>query len=113
MAKDKSRWEDVDRRLEGDPIVVGDRSIRPVGRLTGKRVAAGGGASGGGGLVARLLPEEVVVSESGETYSIALNAQRNEPARAIVMAGAAVSIACLITMFLSRLIVQRIFNRAV
>ncbi|MFN2202591.1 MAG: hypothetical protein ACK2UO_15420 [Caldilineaceae bacterium] len=113
MAKDKSPWEDVDRRLDADPIVIGDRTIRPIGRLRGKRFTASGANGAGTGLVAKLQPEEVIIEQDGETYAIALNTQRSEPILAIVMAGAAVSIACLITMFLSRLIVQRIFNRAV
>ena len=41
MGDKESPWTEIDRRLEGDPLEVGGRTVQPVGRLKGKQITAG------------------------------------------------------------------------
>ncbi len=66
MGSDNPNLEAIDERLEGDPIRLGDRSVTPVGRMTGKRFEGGNEHAGGFGMILTLQPEEIIVRESGQ-----------------------------------------------
>ena len=109
MGSDNPNLEAIDERLEGDPIRLGDRSVTPVGRMTGKRFEGGNEHAGGFGMILTLQPEEIIVRESGQERAISMAPTDTEPLRALFVAGGAVAGGCLVIMFLSRRIIQRIF----
>lgn len=80
----------IDRRLEGDPIQVGDTSLQPVVRLTGL-VGYGGGQNGGGGGWVTLKPQEVIVRTGGSEKRLELPDPTAAALRGIMAAGLAVA----------------------
>jgi len=69
MPEEKTRPNRLDWELVGEPILVGNRAVQPVARLSGW---AGGNMSekgGGAGAWVRVRPVEVVVREADGTES--------------------------------------------
>ena len=110
MGQEGSKSEDIDRRLEGEPIQFGERRVQAVGRLKGKTFRAGNEQAGGTGAFITLQPEEVIVDEAGGPRTISLAPASDEPLRALFLAGGAVAGACLVVMFLSRRIIRRVLG---
>lgn len=97
----------IDRRLEGEPIVVGDVSLRPVARLTGL-AGAGGDRNGGGGGWVTLKPQEVVVrTGGGPEERLALPDPTAMAVRGIAVAAAMVAGAAWLLMILAWLVRSR------
>jgi uncharacterized spore protein YtfJ len=96
----------IDRRVVGDPIEIGDRTVQPVARVRG-RVGAGSGPSGGaaGGML-RVEPVEVLVREAdGAESALALpnpTAQAVRGMAGVAAAVAVVSVAVNIVVRLAR-----------
>lgn len=92
----------MDRRLEGEPVHVGDRTVQPVGRLTGKPIRAGGAQGGFSGVVAHLQPVEIVVRQGDATQTIPIADAQKAALRRLVMAGLAICVGCILIMVAAR-----------
>jgi hypothetical protein len=97
----------IARRLEGEPVHVGDRFVQPVGRLTGKPLHAGGAPGGFSGVVAHLQPVEIVVRQGDATQTIPIADPQKAALRDLVMAGLAVCIGCILIMLAARYLAKR------
>ncbi len=92
----------INRRLRGEPIPVGGRSVQLVARLFGY-VGSGGGRNGsGGGGWLRLTPQEVIVhEESGAEQRLALPDPTAVALRGIASAGLALAALAWLMMILA------------
>jgi hypothetical protein len=92
MTETPSAPSEFDRRLVGDLIHIGGRSLQPVARLRGRMGSGGGQAGGGAGGMLRLEPVEAIVREAdGAEFTLALADPTAQALRA--MAGGAVAVA--------------------
>lgn len=99
---------EVSREVVGEPIVVGERVIRPVARVSTRildlRVRDGGIT----GIEVRISPREAIVREGdGTEYRIALT----DPAAKMVRAMMWVALWALLGYFFLRLLRRRAFRR--
>lgn len=101
MGNGKAPWAKINRRLEGEPIPVGDRIVQPVGRLIGKQISAGDGHGGFAGVKAQLHPLEIVVREDDEEYTVPMVDPQQDPLRGILMVGVAVCMGCMLIMLMA------------
>ena len=97
----------IDRRFEGEPVHVGDRTVQPVGRMTGKPIRAGGAQGGFSGVVARLQPIEIVVRQGDATQTIPIADPQKASLWGLVMAGLAVCVGCILIMLAARYLTKR------
>lgn len=83
----------IDRELVGDPIRVGERTIRPVARLLGWSGSMGGPQGGGGGAWVRLSPVKVIVQEKdGREQEVPIADPTREALRGIAMGALVIGI---------------------
>ena len=109
MSSDKP-FTQIDKRLEMPPLVVGNRTVRPVAHLMGWYAAAGEGSDSGSGAALRIAPREVVVREGENEYIVVIEDPLREPLRAIALGGVAVSALCLLIMLITSRIAKRSTN---
>jgi len=73
-----------ERRLIGEPITVGERTIQPIARVAGWYGLGGSETSGGAGAWLRVTPVEVIVRESdGAEYRVSATDPTREAMRRI------------------------------
>jgi hypothetical protein len=111
MASERSPWEKIDRRLEGDQFEIGDRTVQPVVRLTGMRFGAGNDRGEGAGAVVELQPEEAIVRENGTVYSVSLAGSQRKSVGDTVAVGSAIAVGCLSIMLVSRILATKLAIR--
>jgi len=94
----------IERRLIGDPIAVGKRTIQPVARVTGWCGSREGETGGGAGAWLRVAPVEVVVREGdGTEYRVPITDPTHETVRRMVLATLLIAVLCwLLTRLLHR-----------
>jgi len=107
MGRDQKPPAKIDRRFDGEPVHVGDRTIQPVGRITGKPIYAGGEQGSFSGVVAQLQPVEIVVRKGDETHTIPIDDPQKASLRGIVMAGLVVGVGCILIMLAARYLAKR------
>jgi hypothetical protein len=89
--------------VELPPIVVGERSVRPVARVSGWRAERRDPAGGGAGAWLRLAPVAVVVREpDGRERRLALADGTGDALRGLAAAALAVAAACWAIRWLMR-----------
>ncbi len=75
----------IDRRLAGQPIKLGERTVQPVARVTGWGGTAGENA---GGAWLHAKPVEVLVTdENGQIYRVPIVVAKNDTLRWLALAG--------------------------
>ncbi len=95
----------IERRLVGEPIPVGERTIQPVARVTGWRGSKQGETGGGAGAWLRVTPVEVMVREgNGTEYRIPITDPTRETERRMVLAALLVAV---LSWLLARLLHRR------
>lgn len=78
----------ISRRLAGQPIQLGPRTVQPIARVSGWHGSVGRRA-GGGWL--RATPVEVLVTDQdGHIYRVPVVVERNDTVRWLALAGALV-----------------------
>jgi hypothetical protein len=107
MGKAESPQTNIDRRFEGEPVQVGDRTVQPVGRVTGKQFGGGNEQGSLSGVLAQLQPLEVVVQEGGQERTIPMADPQRQQLRGIVMTGLAISTGCILLMLTARRLAKR------
>ena len=98
----------IDKRLQGEPIQAGGRTVEPVARLSGF-IGWGGGedGSGGGGWL-KLTPQEVIVRDAkGAEQRLDLNDPTAIALRGVAMAGMAVAVVSWLVMILAWMLRSR------
>jgi hypothetical protein len=83
----------VDRRLVGEPIPVGERTIQPVAQVSGWYGSGRSETGSGAGAWVRITPVEVIVREGdGDEYSVPITDGTREALRGIFFAALLVPI---------------------
>lgn len=85
----------IEKRIAGQPITVGERTIQPAAQVAGW-VGSGGGETGGGaGAWLRVTPVEVVVREGdGTEHRVPITDPTREAMRGIVLSAFLVAAVC-------------------
>jgi hypothetical protein len=107
MGDDSAPESGIDRRLEAEPITVGERSVQPVARLTGRRFGSGNEHGSFSAAAVQLKPLEIVVREGEEEYTIPIVEPQREPLRALLITGIAVAAGCVLVMIAAGRIARR------
>lgn len=98
MGNETPMGQKIDRLIEADPIVVGERSIQPVARLIGWETEGDAEPGSYVGKVGRLTPLEVRIDDGESQDTVEIDDPMVEPLRGILMVGAAVSLVCTLIM---------------
>jgi uncharacterized spore protein YtfJ len=105
MAEDSPTPTRIDRRRVGEAIQVGDRTVQPVARVSGRIGAGGSGTAGGAGGMLTVQPVEVLVREAdGAQSTLAIGDPNAQALRGMASAAAAVAVLSGIFMLLARLL---------
>lgn len=111
MGKGTPSSTKVDRRIEGEPIVLGGRRIQPVARLVGWEMDGDEQTGSFVSRVGRLTPLEVQVDhgseQDGAQEVISIDDPLQEPLRGILAVGALVSAVCIMIMMATRVVARR------
>jgi hypothetical protein len=87
MDNEKGRKGRIDRILVGDPIAVGDRTLRPIARAGGWGGHGEGEQGRGFGALFRVQPLEVRVSEPGRAeYTVSISDPTRDAMRRMALA---------------------------
>lgn len=91
----------IKKRIAGQPITVGERTIQPVAQVAGW-VGSGGSETGGGaGAWLRVIPIEVAVREAdGTERRIPVTDPTREAVRGIVLSALLLAIVCWLIMII-------------
>ncbi len=74
----------IDRRLAGQPIKLGERTVQPVARVVGWSGSLGKTT---GGAWLRTMPVEVLVTDQdGQTYRVPISVSKNDTVRWLALA---------------------------
>ena len=95
MTGQNPEFKKLEKRLEGESMVVGEYTLQPVAQVTGRYVTASGetGKGAGGGL--RITPLEVIVGKAeGEPYPISLTNETEAALKGISIAGLLIAAFC-------------------
>jgi hypothetical protein len=95
MTGKNPEFKKLEKRLEGESIVVGEYTVKPVAQVTGRHVIARGetGKGVGGGL--RITPLEVIVGKGeDEPYPISLTNEKETVLKGFVIAGLLIAALC-------------------
>lgn len=80
-------WK-IDRQLLGEPMTIGDRTIRLTARVTGIAGTGGGEGGAGGGGWLRIKPEAVLVTDrDGTEYQVSAKESGQPRVRVMVVFG--------------------------
>lgn len=89
----------IEKRLVGDPVAVGERTIQPVARVSGWHGSGGSDAEGGAGTWLRVTPVEVMVRESdGTSYHVPVVNGTRQAMRGMILVALAVAGICWLLM---------------
>ena len=92
-----------EKRLEGDPVVIGEYSVQPVAQVTGWHVTVSGEQGKGAGGLARVRPLEAVVSKGEDApYTISLSSETEAALQGIAQAGIVVAALCGFGMIIAK-----------
>ncbi|MFQ5594794.1 MAG: hypothetical protein ACE5HA_11670 [Anaerolineae bacterium] len=85
----------IKKRIAGQPIKVGERTIQPVAQVTGWAGSGGDETGGGAGAWLRVTPIEVVVHETdGAEWRVPITDPTREAMRGIVLSALLVAAVC-------------------
>ena len=107
MGNEKQMGQKIDRLIEAEPIVIGDRSIQPVAKLIGWETEGDAESGSYVGKVGRLTPLEVRIDDGESQDVIEIDDPLVEPLRGILMAGAAVTAVCMLIMLVANVAALR------
>jgi len=95
MTDQNPKFEKFEKRLEGEPVVVGKYTIQPVARATGWHMMARGETGEGAGALLRVKPLEVMVGKGeDEPYAVTLTNETEAAIKGIAQAGLVVAALC-------------------
>ena len=99
MTNQNPEFKKLEKRLEGQSIVVGEYTIQPIAQVSGWHMTAKGETAEGAGALLRVMPIEVIVGKGeDEPYPVPLTDESQEAMKGIAMAGLSVAIICWIVI---------------
>ena len=109
MGNEAPTGDKVDRRIEAEPVIRSGWRVQPVARLIGWESDGAEQLGPFMSRVGRLTPLEIQVDgdSDAEQEIITIEDPGQEPLRGIFMAGAAVSVICLLIMLAARVATLR------
>jgi hypothetical protein len=95
MPSQNPKFKQVDKRLMGESVVVGEHIIQPVAQVKGWHLTARGETAKGTGALLRVIPIEVIVGKGdNEPYPVPITNESQEAMKGIAIAGLLVAIIC-------------------
>ena len=95
MTNQNPEFKQVEKRLEGESVVVGEYSLQPIAQVTGWHITAKGETGQGAGALLRVKPLEVIVSKAdGEPYPIHLTSESEEAMKGIAISALVIAALC-------------------
>jgi hypothetical protein len=95
MTDQNPEFKKLEKRLEGEPLVIGEYTLQPVADVTGWHIAVSGETGQGAGGLLRVTPLEVIVSKGeDEGYSIPLTSETEAAMKGIAQAAIFVAALC-------------------
>ena len=95
MTDQNPEFNKLEKRLEGQPMVIGEYTVQPVAQATGWYMTASGETGQGAGALLRITPLEVIVGKGeDEPYPIPLTDETEAALKGIAQAGFFVAALC-------------------
>ncbi|MFC1996806.1 hypothetical protein ACFLXI_04265 [Chloroflexota bacterium] len=95
MTGQNPEFKKLEKRLEGESMVVGEYTVQPVAQVTGWYMTASGETGEGAGALLRVTPLEVVVGKGeDEPYPIPLTNETEAALKGIGLGGLFVAALC-------------------
>jgi hypothetical protein len=95
MTNQNPEFKQFEKRLEGEPVVVGEYSLQPVAQVAGWHMTAKGETGQGAGALLRVKPLEVIVRKGdGEPYPIHLTSEDEEAMKGIAIGALVIAALC-------------------
>ena len=110
MGKDEAPWSIIDKRLAGEPVELGGRTVVPVGRLRGKYYSGGNEYGSATGFAGTVEPVEIEVTAENERYTIPIDAALRVPLRRYIAAGTAVAAGCIMICLVTPRIARKLIH---
>ena len=99
MSSQNPEFKQFEKRLVGDPLVIGEYSLQPVAQAAGWQLSARDETVEGTGALLRVTPLEVIVSKGeGESYSIPFASETQEAMKGIALGGLVIAALCWIVI---------------
>ena len=104
MTDQKPEIKKYEKRLEGQPVAIGDYTLQPVAQVSGWHLTAKGETAQGAGALLQLKPLEVLVSTGeAEPYALPLTDESQEALKAIAQAGLVVAVLCWVMIIAAKI----------
>ena len=88
MTGQNPKFKKLEKRLEGDAMVVGEYTLQPVAQVTGWHMTAKGETGEGAGALLRVTPLDVIVGKGeDEPYTIPLTNEMEVALKGITRGG--------------------------
>ena len=95
MTNQNPEFKKLEKRLEGESIVVGEYNLHPVAQVAGWHITAKGETGQGAGALLQVKPIEVIVSKGdGEPYPIHLTSETEEAMKGIAISALVIAALC-------------------
>jgi hypothetical protein len=95
MTDQSPEFKKLEKRLEGEPMVIGAYTLQPVAQVNGWQVALSGETGQGAGGLLRVTPHEVIVSKADDQpYSILLISEMESVLQGIAQTGIFIAALC-------------------
>ena len=95
MTSQNPDFKKFEKRLEGEPVVVGEYTIQPVAQAVGWRLTAQDETSKGAGGWIRIKPVEVIVGKGeDQTYLVPITNEKQEAMKGIGIAALSIAALC-------------------
>ena len=95
MTDQNPNFKKLEKRLEGESMVVGEYTLQPVAQVTGWHMTARGETAEGAGALLRVSPLKVIVGKGDdEPYPVPTTNESQEAMKGIAIAGLSVAAIC-------------------
>ena len=95
MTGQNPEFKKLEKRLEGESMVVDKYTVQPVAQVTGRYMTASGETGEGAGALLRVTPLEVIVSKGeDQPYPISLTNETEAALKGIALGGLFVAVLC-------------------
>ena len=95
MTDQNPAFKKLEKRLEGESMLVGAYSLQPVAQVTGWQLTAKGETAEGAGALLRVTPLEVMVAKGDdEPYPLPITNESQEAMKGIAFAGLSIAVLC-------------------
>ena len=104
MTSQKPEFRQLEKRLIGESVVVGEYTVQPVAQLTGRYMTAGGETGEGAGAWIRVTPLEVIVGKGeAEPYPVPMTNETQAALKGIALGGLLITALCWFVIIGSRI----------